>query len=278
VQKAIAKAKKMAKAAVAAAKKKAKAAQAIAKKVVETKKKAKAALAPKPKPLTPCDQAFQKQTASCKKNKKTSLACITKARTVLTKCKTATAKAKITVNKAKAAAKPVQKAKVAQAKAAAVAKAVKKFKDVKSPGKKTHPVGIFENDFLFYITNADGTVSWIKFPTEDCSKTAKHGVQPAQFPRAAKKKWALNPEQSKVACKAAAYDGQTNVAFYKNCGCNGKKNKKGNGASCQKWGYKFNWCYVSEKCRFGNTARSGEVPASKVLVGCKTKPAPPTAA
>jgi len=82
----------------------------------------------------------------------------------------------------------------------------------------------------------------------------------------------LNKRKSETYCQMGVYKGVGNPDFYENCECSGSTNKKNHGGFCDKWGYKFNWCYVATDCAYGNTAYSDELKDTKVLVGCRIHP------
>jgi len=233
--------------------------------------KAKLKNAQKPKPHNPdvCGRSFSKATAKCKKQKNKSLGCVAKAKVIYSKCKKANFKMKKAKMKADGATKLVTSVKKSEVVATKTLKALKKYKDKKPPRLPPGPIGIFEHNHLFYLTNEDGSKSWIKYPTKNC-KRARRGVPPEQFPNS-KTKFVLNKKQSRVACYGGPFNGATKLAFYPHCACNGLKNKKGNGGFCGKFGYAFKWCYVSKKCKFGNSALSKELKNVKVLAGCKAR-------
>jgi len=151
-----------------------------------------------------------------------------------------------------------------------LARAMAAYKDVPKPKKPDGPVGLFQHKGLVFMANKDATRTWIKFPTDKCAKATAH-VVPQQFPISADKP-ELGKKKSEVACEAAPFTGLGNPDFYEDCECNGEANKKGHGGHCDKWGYKFNWCYVNKACGYGNTAYSDEINDQKVLVGCKKHP------
>lgn len=250
--------KKLKKIAVVAAKKKAKA-----------KKKATNAAKPKPKPSGACHKLFVKvtKTACAKKKGKKKAACLRKAGLQRAKCNKAALKKDAKSMAAKTAKKLVKKAHKTAARTAKKLTRIQKYKDVKAPAKKPSQQGIFRYGSLLYQVNKDGTRSWIKYPTKKCTH-ARTGVVPDQFPQSAKD-YELGKKASAVACEGPSFNGVGNPRFYKSCECNGLKNKKGHGNRCGKFGFKFKWCYVNVKCKYGNTAISKEVPDAKVLVGCK---------
>jgi hypothetical protein len=150
--------------------------------------------------------------------------------------------------------------------ARSTARALARYKDVVPPEKPDGPTGLFSYNHLVYLVNKDGTKTWVRFPIRRCHR-ATPGVVPQQFPTS-KTKPEFNTKESIIACDYAPYEGKGNPDFYKNCECAGMYNKKGHGAHCSKWGFKFNWCYVVKDCAYGNTAFSEEVKNAKVLVGC----------
>jgi hypothetical protein len=151
-----------------------------------------------------------------------------------------------------------------------LARALAKYKDVPKPKKPDGPVGLFQHKSLVFLANKDGTRTWIKFPTDKCAIATAH-VVPQQFPISADKPF-FDKTKSEVACEGAAFTGIGNPDFYEDCECNGMENKKEHGGHCDMWGYKFNWCYVNNKCGYGNTAYSDELNDQKVLVGCRKHP------
>merc|ERR1711990_1013683 len=191
------------------------------------------------------------------KKKKKQLSCPAKAAQKFKACKMLKGPMEISTKKAAAALKAEKNAEEDHVAASDVERVANTFQDIKPPNVAKHAVGIFEHEFLFYRVNEDGTKSWIKYPTKDCAKNARHGIPHIMFPKADKEKYKLNAAKSKIACKLAPFHGKEDIRFYKNCECNGLSNKKGSGGSCKAWGFKgFNWCYVNKKCQFGNTADS----------------------
>lgn len=150
--------------------------------------------------------------------------------------------------------------------------ALQSYKDVVKPKKPDGPVGLFQHKGLVYMANKDGTRTWVRYPTLECHRATPH-VVPQQFPVSPDKP-ELSKQKSAGACELGVYKGIGNPDFYEDCECSGAENKKGHGGHCSRWGYKFNWCYVSAQCGYGKTAFSEEIKDAKVLVGCKIhKPA-----
>merc|ERR1719502_2316474 len=145
--------------------------------------------------------------------------------------------------------------------------ALQGYKDVKKPKKPDGPTGLFQHKGLVYVANKDGTRTWVRYPTIKCHRATPH-VVPEQFPKSAAKP-ELTKQQSATACELGVYKGVGNPDFYEDCECSGAVNKKDHGGHCARWGYKFNWCYVSAQCGYGQTAFSEEIKDAKVLVGCK---------
>merc|ERR1712072_1150409 len=162
--------------------------------------------------------------------------------------------------------KQANSAKDEEESATLLARAMATYKDIKAPKKPDGPMGLFQYNELVYLVNKDGTRTWVRYPVKRCWR-ASPNVVPQQFP-VSKETPEFNEKESILACDYAPYEGKGNPDFYKNCECAGMYNKKGHGAHCSKWGFKFNWCYVIKECAYGNTAFSEEVKNAKVLVGC----------
>lgn len=243
----------------------------------------------KPKPVNPCDITFEKSQALCSNQTKTYEAlkgspdemsdsaiksreesCVEEATEVQSKCNKARVAQMSTDNAAMATMNELNTAANARHHAMKLAASLASFKDVKKPRKPDGPVGLFQHKGLVYFANKDGTRTWVRYPTYKCHR-ATAGVVPQQFPVSAELP-ELDVPKSETYCQMGAYKGLGNPDFYENCQCSGSKNKKGHGMFCDKWGYKFNWCYVATNCAYGNTAYSDEIQDTKVLVGCKIHP------
>jgi len=235
----------------------------------------------KPLSSNPCDITMDKSERLCMDERKRQKAkgvmlesdmakeekfCMGQARVVRDKCFEASVKEGGATLQDQHARKFSQKMKGNQHIAAHVAKTLARYKDIETPQEPDGPIGIFSYNELVYLLNKDGTRTWIRYPVNEC-KSATPNVVPQQFP-VSKAKPEFNPEESEIACTYASYVGKGNPDFYKNCDCAGMMNSKGHGGHCEKWGFKFNWCYVVAACGYGNTAYSGEVKGAKVLVGC----------
>jgi len=217
-----------------------------------------------------CDMEFQRQKkagamlkSAMNKERKY---CIAQAKMVHGKCKTAQVLEQGAGATFKYAKKVATAAKSEENSATIIARSLATYKDIEAPKKPDGPMGLFQFNQLVYLANKDGSRTWVRYPTEACSK-ATAGVVPAQFTLSKTKK-EFDEKESVVACEYSPYKGKGNPDFYKNCDCAGFSNKKKHGGHCDKWGFKFNWCYVVEACAYGNTAYSDEVKGAKVLVGC----------
>lgn len=250
-----------------------------------------AAIARKPKitPLNPCDITFESTAATCKNATKTDEAkagtddevnpvmikekeksCLNTASEVKVNCKKAHV-AELSMNSAADhTMSELTKAFNAKHHAETLARAMALYKDVEKPKKPDGPVGLFQFKGLVYMANKDGTRTWVQYPTYKCHR-ATAGVVPQQFPESAELPIA-DKKKSETMCQMGVYKGMGNPDFYENCECSGAVNKKSHGGFCDKWGYKFNWCYVVMDCAYGNTAYSDEIQDTKVLVGCRIHP------
>jgi len=245
-------------------------------------------IAKKPKlvPLDPCDITYEHSAEGCRDTTKTHQAaagtgaemepkkieeeeksCTSAAAKMQTKCKDASLQEMTTESAASHTLAELGKATTNRAHAMRLAAALQSYKDVVKPKEPDGPVGLFQFKGLVFMANKDGTRTWVRYPTYKCGR-ATAGIPQQQFPQSLD-----SPEfdavKSKVACEMGVYKGTGNPDFYDNCECSGMSNKKGHGAFCEDWGYKFKWCYVARECGYGNTAFSDEVKDSKVLVGCR---------
>jgi len=251
--------------------------------------KAHEAKKPKPESLNPCDVIFEKSTQACVNTTKTNEAkkgtddemdpglikaqdeeCKKTAEEVQMKCKKARVAEMSSETAAAHTLQEYQKAFNSRKHAMALAAALASYKDVEKPKKPDGPVGLFQYKGLVYFANKDGTRTWVRYPTYKCHR-ATAGVVPQQFP-VSKEVPEFDKRKSETYCEMGIYKGLGNPDFYKNCECSGMSNKKNHGAFCDKWGYQFNWCYVSRECGYGNTAYSDELKDTKVLVGCRIHP------